>query len=68
MDKLKKTRPPGRPEPGKPSWQAKSGGGAAALLATLVTLGGTALLFASASGELDQLSAAAKAAPPATRG
>lgn len=49
--------------PGEPSWKAKSSGAAGALLATLVTLGGVALLFASASGEGDHLAALLETAP-----
>ena len=50
-------------KPGEPSWKAKSGAAAGALLATLVTLGGVALLFASASGEADHLAALLETAP-----
>lgn len=50
-------------EPGKSSWKAKSGGAASALLATLVTLGGVAMLFALATGEADHLAALLDAAP-----
>lgn len=50
-------------DPGKSSWKSKSSGLASALAATLVTLGGVALLFASATGELDELTARFQAMP-----
>jgi len=48
------------------SWRARSGFAASAFVASLVSLGGVVLLFASASGELDPVLARFKAAPVAS--